>query len=207
MIDSHHMDSVVKYPNALSESEGHFADEDIPKAQDLHAMLDVILQSYVDLQNSGFIWDLMYRNRLYKNIEFVLFTPFFRTDSDEAEKLCGKYTSRTANVKQLCRYCYCPTDQTDEPFAQFPAKNTAEIMRKVRKNDLVALKNMSQHCIKNSMYKLRFGCHNEQGIHGACPMDMLHAILLGVFHYVRDSECGVLCVVVMFACQSTCLIR
>ena len=36
------------------------------------------------------------------------------------------------------------------------------------------------------MYKLRFGSHNKQGIHGACPVDMLHAILLGIFKYTRD---------------------
>ena len=29
-------------------------------------------------------------------------------------------------------------------------------------------------------------CHNEQGIRGACPMEMLHALLLGVFKYVCD---------------------
>ena len=45
---------------------------------------------------------------------------------------------------------------------------------------------MSQHCLKNCMYQLRFGTHNDQGIHGACPMDMLHALLLGIFRYVRD---------------------
>ena len=36
------------------------------------------------------------------------------------------------------------------------------------------------------MYRIRFGAHIECGIHGACPMEMLHALLLGIFKYVRD---------------------
>ena len=38
---------------------------------------------------------------MYNDIEFVIFTPFFKVDGDEADKLCGKYTSRTHNVAQL----------------------------------------------------------------------------------------------------------
>ena len=45
---------------------------------------------------------------------------------------------------------------------------------------------MSQHNIKNAFHKVRFEAHNEQGIHGACSMKMLHAVLLSVFEYVRD---------------------
>ena len=48
------------------------------KAQDLHTMLDVVLRSYYDLQHTGFVWDLKYQNRVYKGIEFVLFTPFIK---------------------------------------------------------------------------------------------------------------------------------
>jgi len=45
---------------------------------------------------------------------------------------------------------------------------------------------MSQQCIKNAFYEVQFGCHNEMGIHGACPMEMLHALLNGVFKRARD---------------------
>ena len=36
------------------------------------------------------------------------------------------------------------------------------------------------------MYKVRFACHTRQGIYGACPLDMLHAIQLGIFKYVHE---------------------
>jgi hypothetical protein len=61
-----------------------------------------VLKSYVDLQNTGFIWDLAYKGIWYRDVEFVLFTPFIKVDGEEADKLCGKYLSRTSNVAQLC---------------------------------------------------------------------------------------------------------
>ena len=52
----------------------------INKAQDLHSMIAVLLESYVKIQETGFVWDLHYRNNVYKDVEFVLFTPFFKVD-------------------------------------------------------------------------------------------------------------------------------
>ena len=185
MVESHHMDSRIAFPDTANLASG-IPVNNTPKAQDLHCILDKIFESYIELQNTGFYWDLAYKNKVYENIEFVLFTPFFKVDSDEAEKLCGKFTSRTGNVAQLCRYCECPTNESDKPFVNYELKTTAKIKGMIAANDIEGLRQLSQHCIQNSMYKLRFGTHNNQGIHGACPMDMLHALLLGMFRYIRD---------------------
>ena len=185
MLESMHVDGVMYHQNALEE-EGQATDNKVCKAQDLHCMLREILSDYVKLQAKGFIWNLPYQNSVYNNIHFVLFTPFLKVDGDEAEKLCGKYTSRGQHVKMLCRYCECPTDQTDQPKAAYPYKTPAKIQKLVDKNDEEALKNLSQQNISNAMYDIRFGRHNDRGIHSACPMEMLHALLLGVFKYVRD---------------------
>ena len=179
MIKSQQMDSIVAFPNA-NDKQG-VANDSIPKAQDLHMMLQKIFKSYIKLQNNGFKWDLAYGGKVYKGIEFVLFTPFLKLDSDEAEKLCGKFMSQSGNVKQLCRYCECPTADTDRPFATETLKTTSKIQPMITNNNVGGSRQMSQHCIKNSIYKLCFGLHNNQGIHGACPMDMLHATLLGIF--------------------------
>ena len=89
-------------------------------------------------------------------------------------------------MAHLCHYCMCPMSKSDDPLADYPLKTKEKIARLVRKNNEEALQQMSQHNIDNAMYKLRFGCHNKQGIHGACPVEMLHAILLGIFKYTRD---------------------
>ena len=180
-----HMESVMIAQN-IDEDEGELESKDVAKAQDLHAMLRKILASYISIQGTSFKWDLPYQNTLYPGVEFVLFTPFLKLDSDEAEKLCGKYTSRSKNVKCLCRYCVCPTAMTDKAKAKFPLKTQQHIQALIDQNDDENLKLISQQKIQNCMYDLRFGSHSTQGVHGACPVEMLHALLLGIFRYVRD---------------------
>ena len=113
------------------------------KVHDLHTMLDVIFANYVKLQETGFVWDLFYQNELIEDVQFVLFTPFMKLDTAEAEQLCGKYGSRSGNVKCICRYCECPTDEADDPFAEYRLKKMANIQRLVDNNDLEALKEIS----------------------------------------------------------------
>ena len=185
LIDSGHVDSVMAHPDAL-DGEGENEENSANKAQDLHTMLDVLWESFVELQKTGFVWDLHYRNKVYKGIEFVLFVPFLKVDGDEGDKLSGKFTSRTGNVANLCRYCECPTHDTDNPLADYRYKTTERIQQLVANNDEVGLRALSQQNITNACYKLRFGLHNARGVHGACPVEMLHALLLGMFRYARD---------------------
>ena len=121
MLESLHVDGVMAHQDAL-EDEGLAEDKAVCKAQDFHSMVEVVLKSYVDLQNKGFFWDLAYKGKVYKNIEFVMFTPVVKVDGEEGDKLCGKYLSRTKNVSQLCRYCECPTNESDDPLADYPLK-------------------------------------------------------------------------------------
>ena len=157
------------------------------KAQDFHTILDYLLKSYVvDLQDDGIIWDLVFKRRLWKHIHWLPFVPFIKCDTEEGDLLCGKFLSRTRKVKHLCRYCHCPTDEADDPRAKYPHKTQAEIQKLIEKGDLEGLKQISQQNIRNAFYKVRFHSANGRGIHGACPSEMLHAILLGLFKYLRD---------------------
>ena len=157
------------------------------EAQDLHVMIRAIMDSYRELQDKGMVWDYKYRGKIYKNLELVFFVAFVKCDTDEADKLlCGSCTCRTGNVAQLCRYCCCPTDQSDNPKGHYPAKTVPMIKKLVENGHLIRLQKLSQQHIQNAFYSLTFGQHNEQGIHGACPMEMLHHILLGIFMYCRN---------------------
>ena len=185
LVEADHVESAV-YSHKIGEHGGQKKDNSQGKVHDLHAMLDVIFAHYAKLQETGFVWDLFYQNELIEDVQFVLFTPFMKLDTAEAEQLCGKYGSRSGNVKCICRYCECPTDEADDPFAEYRLKKMANIQRLVDNNDLEALKEVSQQNIQNACYKLRFGSHNTVGVHGACPMEMLHQILLGAFKYARE---------------------
>ena len=161
-------------------------EEDAVKAQDFHTMLSVILESFVELQRTGFIWDLVYKGKLYRGVEFVIFVPFVKCDSEEGDLLCGKYTVRTKNIKHVCRYCHCPTNMADDPRVKYRLKTQAEIQKLVDREDLNGLQAISQQYIQNAWYDVTFHKANACGIHGACPSEKLHAIQLGLFKYVRE---------------------
>lgn len=182
--DSGHADSLQANPH-LNQGEGHI-EKEVHQSQDLHAMLKVLLESYIKLQNEGMVWDLFYNGKWYRNVEFVFFTPFFKVDTDEADKLTAHYCGRGKNIKNICRYCTIPTNETNKHLAKYPYKTVTKIQRLIDREDTEALKEISQQNIQNAMYAIRFGQHNDRGIHGACPMEMLHALHLGMFSYVKD---------------------
>ena len=185
------------------DGEGDMAEEDTDedeedpdgavKAQDFHTILDAILESLVDLMSTGFMWDLVYKGKVYKNIHFKLFVPFVKCDTEEADLLCGKFLTRNKNVKHICRYCHCPMNEADDPSAKHSRKTQPRIQKLCEEKQVEKLRSISQQCVQNAWYKVTFHHANDCGIHGACPSEMLHAVLLGIFKYLRDiffETCG-----------------
>ena len=175
---------------AVDDGEGEAEEEDpqeeIKKAQDYHSILTTLLKSVKEVIQEGMVWDYKYRGQLYTKIEMVFYIAFIKCDGEEADKLCGKYLSRTKKVAQLCRYCCCPTGETDDHLGRWAYKTEPMIQALVDKDKEVALKKLSQHNIENAFYGTRFGLHNDRGVHGACPLELLHALLLGLYMYMRD---------------------
>jgi hypothetical protein len=111
--ESGHVDAIFCQAEDLEAGQVKAKKKKAFKPQDLHEILDVVLESYIKIQDTGFYWDLCYKKKVYENIEFVLFTPNLRIDTDEANKLCGHYSSQTSSVHNLCRYCTVPTLKSD----------------------------------------------------------------------------------------------
>ena len=65
-------------------------------------------------------------------------------------------------------------------------KTQAQIQKLCEKGDKERLQAISQQHIRNAWYEVTFHAANGRGIHGACPSEMLHAILLGIFGYLRE---------------------
>ena len=111
-------------------------------------------------------------------------------DTVEHDKHTGHYGARNERLKSLCRYCVCPNHQTDMPYADYARKSPEMVIECIRKNDMDGLKTLSQQFIFNTWYKFWFGLHNKLGIHGACPMELLHWIQLGWYKYSRGALFG-----------------
>jgi hypothetical protein len=189
-VESGHIAAFELYADGLTDDEDEGAnagkESDVDKAADYHAILEVLLASLKELIEEGMVVDIFHRGKLYKDCELVFFVPFVKCDGDEGDKLCASYRSRGAHVQQLCRYCQCPNAETDNPHADYPFKTEPMLKKLFEQNNVVKLQELSQIPIKNAFHGLRFGLHNNRGIHGACPWELLHAILLGIFKYVRD---------------------
>ena len=182
---SKHLDAPMRCRD-LAEDEGIVTDDAPDTAQDLHTMLSIIMEEYQEFQDKGFVWDLSYRGKVWRGLEFIPYIHFVKCDTMEADKLCGSFTSRGIRVQQICRYCHCLTVDSDDPDVDIRLKTVQEIAELVKNEDVSGLKKLSQQNINNCWYPLRFGSHNGQGIHGSCPLELLHHIYLGIFKYIRD---------------------
>lgn len=155
-------------------------------AQDFHCILKTILGSYKKVQDAGGIdWNLYYRGQVYY-LRFIPFIVYVKGDGVEHDKHCAKYGSRTEGVKQLCRYCCCPNDKTDDPYGDWELKTKTMLTELIRKRKHKELKDLSQKFVWNAWYELRFGLHNDRSIHGASPMEIIHWMQLGQFKYSRE---------------------
>ena len=146
--------------------------------------LAAILEPMLPLFERGFVWDQRYRDVPCRDIHYILHVAMVRCDNKEADALCAKYGQLT-NTNQLCRFCHVLVEDSDDHLHQPVYKRQPQIKRMVERADKEGLKEISQHYLLNAFYKIPFHKANDRGIHGACPVDVLHTILLGLFQCVR----------------------
>ena len=159
------------------------------RLNEYHLQIDFILREsgYLDLQESGLKWNLHYRGKS-SPVHLHLYVPFVVGDTVGHDALCGHYQSRTSTVSQLCRSCVCPTEKSGYSKARSYAKRTPHSVNQIVANrQYLLLKANSQQFLINAFDSVRFGAHNNRGIFGACPGEILHLILLGWFKNVLDS--------------------
>ena len=115
--------------------------------------------------------------------------PFITGDTEGHDALCGLYKSWTAGVAQLCRAGECPTMVSGYSKARDYARRKPKIINKlVREEKFPELKAISQQYLNNAFDNVQLGMHNDCGICGACPGEILHLILIGCwFRNVVDS--------------------
>jgi hypothetical protein len=155
---------------------------------ELHIQIRFILEEsgFLRLQRKGFRWNLHYNTKIYP-VVFHPFVPFIIGDTEGHDRLCGHYTARFSKIQQLCRICECPTYLTGYSKSNFPHRLPKGINKLVRNGETIRLKSLSQSYLKNGFDDVRFGKHNQRGIFGACPGEMLHLISLGWFKYCLEA--------------------
>ena len=171
---------------ASKEHDIHVSDS-CRRLQDYHAQYKFLLEKsgFLNLQRSGFKWILQFKGQSIP-VQFKLVVPHIITDSEEHDRLCCHYTARFQQIKQLCRICECPTKQLD--YSKVPVKYRLyhKIKKLVQNREHGRLKAMSQQVCFNGFDEVIFGSHNQRGIFGACPAEILHMIYLGTLKYINE---------------------
>ena len=154
---------------------------------EMHMQINFILEEsgFLDLQRNGFHWMLHYNQKVHP-IVLHPYIPFIIGDTEGHDRLCGHYTARFSSIKQLCRVCECPTLESGYSKGKYRFRKPSVINKLVRAGNLKQLKGMSQNYLHNGFHLARFGLHNDRGIFGACPGEMLHLISLGWFKYCLE---------------------
>jgi hypothetical protein len=165
----------------ISDNQRKPNDSYADKLKDYHVMLSKILETFKQAQKAPIIWKFLLRDGSYKIYAMKIPVLFIIGDTEGQDKLCGRY-SCLKNPKRLCRYCNCPFEETDNPYAKFSYTKQHPIERLIERGDEISLKRYSMHCIENAWHGIDF-CDPDRGIYGATLAEVLHCIQLGLFEY------------------------
>ena len=156
--------------------------------QDMHAMLDKILESLISLQKKGGV-EFPIGDKLY---QWSVETLFVVGDTIGHDKLCclkqgggsgfpSSSSNRSADVPNpKCRYCKCTFDELQDPEASHEFTTMTELKELSLHNPNKA-KSFGYHPLKrNAFFNVSF-CDQVGGINASTPAEMLHQMELGLF--------------------------
>lgn len=168
------------------------ADEDHAEAgykpRNYHSMLEFLLQDVIYLHSHPEEFDnfpLRIGNYIdHVNMRFPV--AFIISDTQGADKLCGRYINYTTKVQRLHRLCTCAPLQATvvEPSCTWVTMD--EMMNVIDRANSDELKKYSQHCIPDHAFRYMDFGSNTFGIYAATTNDILHGVKLGVIHYVLE---------------------
>ena len=152
------------------------------KAQDYHAMLDLILTEIRELQGpqNGFEWTLDLNGKKY-DVIFKIATQVIIGDCKGNDLLCGRYGSHSMKVKHLCRDCNVLTENGDDPNHICTMWTRNDICNKSKEE----MNDISFHHINNAFNEIHFGAR-DLCITQVTPPEPLHGFKLGLCKYLFE---------------------
>ncbi len=106
-------------------------------------------------------------------------------DAKNGDMLCGRYGTHNKGVKRLVRSCDISFDQSDSVEHICKRIKQAEMQYLFSSGNSAALHEKSQHYVDNAFFKVDFG-GDPYGIFSGTPVEMLHALQLGLMEYVME---------------------
>ena len=155
--------------------------------RDYHKILGIVLKDFRNVQKGGKIrYDLTYKGQIYK-MKFIPILGPIIGDTSGHDMLVGRYSGRT-NVTRICRYCDCHFLNSDNPDVLFEYTKQDDIRKlfvESNKESKIQLNRISYHYVDNALHALDCGS-SDRGIHGLCPVELLHCMRLGLLKIAAE---------------------
>ena len=163
----------------LNQSLAHLANNP-NKLQDYHTILAKILEPLQELQRTGLAWVFEWEGKKYPCI-LRPYIPWIIGDTAGHDRCCCRMESRSKHVQCICRYCNTRTADCDNPDIAYRYTKQIDVINVILSGDEEALKAISYNKVVNAFASLGiyFG-GGPRGIHGALPLEILHAIQSGL---------------------------
>ena len=182
--------TMLLYPDDKSEASLQKGTEAIHKLQNLHNSLHCAFTDLRQLMESdkSIPWKLQYGPRgIEWDVQLKFAFAYVIGDTEMHDKLCGRYGTRTRNIKSICRHCDCATEDLAQGRDIFEANSmfTPEKLDP-ESHDAEYFQSVSHHPIDNAFHDMYFGA-NKFNIHLATPGECLHMVQKGVCVRVVES--------------------
>jgi Plavaka transposase len=160
------------------------------KARIYHIVMDVILHSLRCLQRTGGIyWPFLCYNDESYEVVFKIPILMIIGDTEEHDRMVGRYTSRSTQILYCCRYCRCPTSEI-KSIRTFPYTKQDDIRALILQKKYNSLKELCyQPLPRNAFHDLQY-CDTDRGINGATPAELIHLVQLGFHFYALEAFFG-----------------
>jgi hypothetical protein len=144
--------------------------------RDYHAMLNVVLEGLKEAVNNddGFKWNFTIDGISLKNDHYLNFKiMFIMGDTLAHDKLVGLIKGPSCK-NNLCRYCNCPFEETDNHLFHFKHTRMSVIKKMIRDGKHLEVKKLGYYpLIDNIFFDMKY-CDEERGINGCLLLETLH---------------------------------
>lgn len=158
------------------------------KSRNYHSMLKFLLKDVLALQQNPIQFD-NFQLRIGNFVKIVNMrfpVAFIISDTQGADKLCGRYLNYTDKVQRMHRSCLCKPLDATKTTPKCVWVDMDDMMNVIDRADKLELKEYSQQFLPDHAFRnIDFGS-NRHGVFGATPNDVLHGIKLGLINYVLE---------------------
>ena len=157
--------------------------ESIHSIENLHRGLDAAFASFKRQCQTTTVFKRLPWNGDVHEVKMKFAVAFVIGDTEQHDKFCCRFQSRSMGTICVCRHCNCPTKDLVNPSAQQQTQLWTPKSYEVPEcypggKQKEYWKNLSHHNVKNAFHSLDFGA-NIHNTHFASPGESLHMMQLG----------------------------